>query len=123
MERAIIYPILSVFLLLCLGTFVYHSIEGWSYLDALYFSTVTLATVGYGEMTPKTGLGKAFTIAYIIFGVSAFLFVLVRIGEYFVQKRLEQAYERIYVNLPINSIGFIKGLGRKKQEQSRLKLE
>ena len=40
------------------GVLVYHWLEGWSYLDALYFCVVSLATVGYGDLTPTTPLGQ-----------------------------------------------------------------
>ena len=39
-------------------------------LDALYFSIVTLATVGYGDVTPLSGWGKAITVAMILSGVA-----------------------------------------------------
>ena len=51
--------------LLVAGTVVYSIVEGWSPLDSLYFSVVTLATVGYGDLHPVTDLGKAFTIVYL----------------------------------------------------------
>jgi len=61
--------ILSAIGMLALGTVVYTVLEGWSPLDALYFSTVTLATVGFGDLTPTTDPAKLFTIAYIITGI------------------------------------------------------
>src|SRR5688572_31712273 len=48
------------------GTVVYMFLEGWSWLDALYFSVVTLATVGFGDLHPTTDEAKLFTIVYII---------------------------------------------------------
>lgn len=51
------------------GTVFYHIVEKLSWLDSAYFCVVTLATVGYGDITPKTGLGKLFTIFYILVGV------------------------------------------------------
>jgi hypothetical protein len=51
------------------GTVVYSALEGWSLLDALYFSVVTLATVGFGDLTPTTDLAKLFTVGYIITGI------------------------------------------------------
>lgn len=62
-----------VFSLILVGTIFYHYIEGWSYLDAAYFCVSTLATVGFGDITPTTTIGKVFTIFFIIFGIGAFL--------------------------------------------------
>ena len=59
----------SVGVLLAVGTIVYSILEGWSLLDSLYFSVVTLATVGYGDLTPTTDLAKMFTIGYILTGI------------------------------------------------------
>ena len=44
-----------------------------SYLDALYFCVVSLATVGYGDLAPETPFGRAFAIVYIINGVAILL--------------------------------------------------
>ena len=60
-------------LLLLTGTIFYHLEEGWSWIDALYFSVITLSTVGYGDLSPTTPLSKVFTMAYIIMGISIFV--------------------------------------------------
>ena len=64
---------------LLVGTLAYHWLEGWSYLDALYFCVITLATVGYGDLTPTTPIAKVFTILYVINGVVILLSVFDRI--------------------------------------------
>ena len=56
-------------LILVIGTLAYHGLEGWGYVDSLYFSVTTLTTVGYGDFTPHTELGRIFTIAYVITGI------------------------------------------------------
>lgn len=51
------------------GTWVYHLVEKWSWLDSLYFSVITLTTVGYGDLAPVTPFGKIFTMFYVISGI------------------------------------------------------
>src|SRR5215204_4013201 len=58
-----------VFLTLLIGTIFYSVQEGWSVIDAFYFSVTTLTTVGYGDLTPKTPIGKLFTVGYILSGL------------------------------------------------------
>ena len=53
-----------------IGSVAYHFIEGWNWLDSVYFSTITLTTIGYGDYTPTTNLGKLFTIFYVLIGVA-----------------------------------------------------
>ena len=65
--------------MLLAGVLVYHWLEGWSYLDALYFCVVSLATVGYGDLTPTTPLAKLFTIIYLINGIGILLALFDRI--------------------------------------------
>ncbi|AOM81439.1 potassium channel family protein [Salisediminibacterium beveridgei] len=51
------------------GTIFYSQVEGLRIIDALYFSVVTLTTVGYGDFTPQTDFGKMFTIIYTLAGI------------------------------------------------------
>ncbi len=59
--------------LISVATIFYWFVEGWSLLDSAYFSVVTIATVGYGDFAPQTGIGKLFTIFYIICGIGIFV--------------------------------------------------
>ena len=58
-----------VIILLVIGTIFYNQVEGWEVLDSLYFSVVTLSTVGYGDLAPDTAAGKVFTIVYMLVGL------------------------------------------------------
>jgi hypothetical protein len=53
-----------------IGMIFYMIVEHWSLVNALYFCVVTLGTIGYGDVTPKTALGKLFTTLYIIVGLT-----------------------------------------------------
>jgi voltage-gated potassium channel len=62
-----------VVLTLAAGTAFYRDVEGWSLLDSFYFSAITLATVGYGDLVPTTPGGKLFTVFYVFAGVGIIL--------------------------------------------------
>lgn len=51
------------------GTFFYHFIEGFRWVDSYYFTVGTMFTVGYGDLAPETDFGKVFTTVYMIIGV------------------------------------------------------
>lgn len=61
---------MSAVLLIAAGTVVYHILEGWSWVDSLYFSVVAVTTVGFGDLTPTTDASKLFTVGYLVFGVA-----------------------------------------------------
>lgn len=67
--------ILLIFLLI-VGMLFYSNVEKWSYLDALYFSFITLATVGYGDFYPTLPISKIFTMFYIFIGVGLELYII-----------------------------------------------
>ena len=81
--------------LLLVGTWVFHQVEGWSYLDSFYFSAISLATVGYGDFSPHTPAGKLLTVFYIFCGIGLLVALLSRFAEALIQSHQENR-ERLH---------------------------
>jgi len=82
--------VITTLVVLVLGSAVYHYAEGWTWLDSLYFSVITLTTVGYGDFAPQTPLGKIFTIIYIVIGIGIILSFIDSVYNHFSMNTLER---------------------------------
>ena len=51
------------------GASLYHWLEGWSWVDSVYFVVITLTTIGYGDFHPTLPVTKLITIFYGINGI------------------------------------------------------
>jgi len=68
------------------GVAGYMIIEGISFLDALYMSVITIATVGYSEVTELSEAGKIFTIILIILYIGIFTYIVTTISSFLIDK-------------------------------------
>jgi len=59
----------------------------FSVLDALYFSVVTLTTVGHPTLGPVTAFGKIFTMLYIMTGLGLIMGFIYTLGSGIVQSK------------------------------------
>lgn len=62
-------------MLLIGATYFYWHVEDWSVIDSLYFSVMTMSTIGYGDLVPTTTFSKLFTIMFAILSIGVFVAV------------------------------------------------
>jgi hypothetical protein len=74
-----------------LGTIGFMRIEKISFADAFYFSIVTIATVGYGDIHPATQAGKILAIVLIVMGVGTFLGMVANATEIMLNRREKES--------------------------------
>ena len=93
-HRNLIVSLLLVLVLLLIGTLGYVYIEGWSILDALYMTIITVATVGYSEVRNLSPAGRVFTVFVIIFGVGNVAYLVGQFSRIMVEGSLERIIGR-----------------------------
>lgn len=69
------------------GTFFFHYVEGWSYVESYFFTVVTLSTVGYGNLVPQTVVGQIGTTVFIFVGLGIFALAVQQFAEYMMLRR------------------------------------
>lgn len=72
------------------GTIFYRVVEDLRWIDSLYFSVITLTTVGYGDIAPTTTAGKLFTMVYVIVGIGVFVALVTEIAQHLIAARQEK---------------------------------
>lgn len=69
-QRTLMLQTISFMVYLLLGALVFSTIEGWPFLDAVFWADFTLLTVGIGgEFVPKTHTGRSLLFPYAIGGL------------------------------------------------------
>lgn len=89
------FVMIVFFLAIAGGAAAYHNVEGWSFLDALYFVVITITTIGYGDLVPKTVQGKIFTMFFAFFGVATAFYILSLISSSIFKKHFLRKFSEI----------------------------
>ena len=81
---------ITVFIIVVLlGTYFYQFIEGWNFVDSLYFVVVSITTIGYGDLYPVTNAGKLFTILFSFIGIAMAFYAVSLISTYVFKKHID----------------------------------
>lgn len=80
-RRDLLLANLFLLSLLALGMFGYSIIEGWSLLDSLYMTFITLTTIGFKEVHELSALGRLFTIVLGLVGIGTVAFIAARSAQ------------------------------------------
>ncbi|KAF1810942.1 voltage-gated potassium channel [Eremomyces bilateralis CBS 781.70] len=69
-QRTLMLQTIAFMVYLLVGALIFSKIEGWLYLDAVYWADFTLLTVGLGtDFSPKTHAGRSILFPYAIGGI------------------------------------------------------
>jgi len=120
--RRLEFGILLLLILLTTGVVGYAAIEGWSFMDALYMTVITVSTVGFHEVQPLSTGGRIFTIFLIILGVGTAFYILVGAVTLVIEGELGEAWGVRRMKAKIDALRnhyILCGFGRVGEEIGR----
>lgn len=109
-----------------IGVIGYVVLEGYSALEALYMTTITMATVGFTEVQPLDTPGRIFTIFLILAGLVNFTYFITQVSRYFLDGEFIMYYKKLRMEkdiLKLNQHVIICGFGRNGKEAARVLLK
>ncbi len=103
--RQNIQLLIAFFMVLLSGTAGYLIFEkGWSVLDALYMTVITITTIGFGEIHDLSPAGRIFTIVLIFAGLGLAAVFVTQVAKVIVQSGIKDLYEKKKMNDKINKL-------------------
>lgn len=72
-KYTILFFIVIIIIVILAGAISFWTIEWWSFFNSLYFTSVTMSTIGYGDMSPLTPAGKLVSMFYGFMGAPLFV--------------------------------------------------
>ncbi len=87
--------VVPLLVLVLIGTLSYRALEGWTLLDALYATIITITTVGYGDITPQTPGGRVFSIFFTLGAIGLASYAISTLAATVIEKQAKRIEDRI----------------------------
>lgn len=119
----LLQPFIVLHVIIVIGIAGYMVIEKSSLLDALFMTTISITTVGYGEVIPLSPAGKWFTIILLITSWGTFAFAVTRITQFVVSGEINKYFKirRLMKDIAqLENHVIICGYGRNGHQAARI---
>ena len=84
------------FLLIAFGTWYFSVSEHWRFIDAFYFTIMTITSVGYGDYVPTHDTSKIITAVYSMISIPIILFIFGVMAENYFENKMKGLERRLY---------------------------
>ncbi|MGI9219033.1 MAG: potassium channel family protein [Hydrogenophaga sp.] len=96
-RRGLLYSLGLCLLILLIGGIGFWWLEPGIHTlqDGLWLAFTTAATVGYGDLVPRTSVGRAFSVLVVLLGLAVLSLVTASLAALFVEQEVEQEERQI----------------------------
>ena len=113
-QRTLMLQTISFLTYLLLGALIYSHIEGWKFLDAVYWADFTSLTIGIGgSYTPKTHLGRGLLFPFAMGAIIILGLVVGSIRSLVLERGKKKLAARLTEKTRVKLLKEIQGLTKK----------
>ena len=118
----LLQPFLVLHFIILIGIMGYILIEGYSFIEALYMTTIAITTVGFTEVKPLSNAGRLFTIFLLITSWVTFAWAIARITQFVITGEINKYFKSRKIMKAITQLNYhviLCGFGRNGQQAAR----
>ena len=126
MIRQWTYRLLQPFIVLTVLVFVgimgYIVLEGYSFMEALYMTTIAITTAGFNEVKPLDNDGRMFTVFLLLTSWATFAWAIARIAQFVVTGEINKYFKTRKIMKAVSELNrhvILCGFGRNGQQAAR----
>lgn len=111
----IFYSALTLAIVVTTGSLGFMLIEGYTFVESLYMTVITVSTVGFGEVRPLSPSGMLFTSMLIITSIGTFAYTISVMTTYFVAGEYKNLFKSTLVEKRLEKLSghvIVCGYGR-----------
>ena len=115
----LLQPFIILHAIIIIGIIGFMLIEHYTFLEALYMTTISITTAGFQEVRPLSDTGRLFTMFLLITSWLSFAFVITRISEFVITGEINRYFKTRRIMNNINKLSehvIICGYGRNGQQ-------
>ncbi|CAN5599990.1 potassium channel protein [soil metagenome] len=121
--KGLFFAFLLLGSLMLMGTIGYMIIEKYNFIEAVYMTVITVASVGFNEVKPLSNSGRVFTIVLILINLGLFTYFITWLSRYFFDLEFIKKYKKINMETKIEHLNnhvIICGFGRNGKESAQI---
>ncbi|MGC4036458.1 MAG: potassium channel protein [Chitinophagaceae bacterium] len=115
----LLQPFIVIHAIIIVGIIGFMVIEKYTFVEAMYMTTISITTAGFQEVRPLSDAGRLFTMFLLITSWISFAFVITRISEFVITGEINKYFKTRRIMNTINKLSshvIICGYGRNGQQ-------